>query len=544
MDALIQKIKLFDDVTLRDIAGPSIVSAVRESYQTDSQSVLAEIICMEHGTSILDKLRIRDNIIDVSSKSDIESLANAVGINFSNRIQTAHKLHTYFRSYTESKSIVFAEWLLLPSEYCKKSLIDERNDRETITIRHGQDAVLKGYLHGYQKNVKDQIQQKLKHSGARAMVQMPTGSGKTYTALEAAVDTLREPFYRSFVVWFVHSNELAEQALQSFKSLWQIKGDRELDVLRLFSTFVPDFDKSPMGGVVFASYDIVSSILNNPNDQRHGQIKSLIGRTEFVIVDEAHSGAAETYSECIHEFVKDRKTRLLGLSATPFREDDQVEGELMSLFDGTLISLRDNENNVIDDPVLYLQKLGFLSSIKVITLETNIVCTQNNENGMLKELASDGIRNEKILKQINTAVEVGDQTLVFACTKDHVKALYILCKKEGLNVAFITGDVPQATRLKILDDFKEGVINVLINLEILSTGIDIPSLNRLIMTRPVRSPILYSQMVGRALRGPLNGGNACNTIVNVLDNLNHFPGINGLFNSFSTRWERTNADLL
>ena len=94
MDALIQKIKLFDDVTLRDIAGPSIVSAVRESYQTDSQSVLAEIICMEHGTSILDKLRIRDNIIDVSSKSDIESLANAVGINFSNRIQTAHKLHT------------------------------------------------------------------------------------------------------------------------------------------------------------------------------------------------------------------------------------------------------------------------------------------------------------------------------------------------------------------------------------------------------------------------------------------------------------------
>ena len=155
MDALIKKIKLFDDVTLRDIAGQSIVLAVNESYQTDSQTVLAEIICMEHGTSILDQPRIRDNIIDVSSENDIESLAEAVGINFSNRIQTAHKLQTHFRTFTESKSIVFAEWLLLPAEYCKKSLTDYRNDRETITIHHGQDAQLKGYLHHYQKNVKD-----------------------------------------------------------------------------------------------------------------------------------------------------------------------------------------------------------------------------------------------------------------------------------------------------------------------------------------------------------------------------------------------------
>jgi len=544
MDALIKKIKLFDDVTLRDIAGQSIVLAVNESYQTDSQTVLAEIICMEHGTSILDQPRIRDNIIDVSSENDIESLAEAVGINFSNRIQTAHKLQTHFRTFTESKSIVFAEWLLLPAEYCKKSLTDYRNDRETITIHHGQNAQLKGYLHHYQKNVKDQIQQSLTQPGARAMVQMPTGSGKTYTALEAAVDTLRAPFYSSFVVWFVHSNELAEQALQSFKSLWEIKGDRDLDVLRLFNTFVPDFDKSPMGGVVFASYVIVSSILNSPNDHRHSQIKSLIERTEFVIVDEAHSGAAETYSECIHKFVADRKTRLLGLSATPFQQDAQVEEELMSLFDRTLISLRDNEQNVLADPVLYLQQQGFLSRIEVITLETQTLCKQKNETGMLKELASDGIRNEKILKQINAAVEVGDQTLVFACTRDHVIALYILCKKEGINVEFIIGDVPQTKRLKILDDFKKGVVNVLINLDILSTGIDIPSLNRLIMTRPVKSPILYSQMVGRALRGPLNGGNACNTIVNVLDNLDYFPGINGLFNSFSTAWGPNNADLL
>ena len=85
---------------------------------------------------------------------------------------------------------------------------------------------------------------------------------------------------------------------------------------------------------------------------------------------------------------------------------------------------------------------------------------------------------------------------------------------------------------------------MLINLEILSTGIDIPALNRLIVTRPVKSAILYSQMVGRALRGPKNGGNKYNTIINVLDNLDFFPDISLLYNSFSAAWDKTNDHIL
>ena len=70
----------------------------------------------------------------------------------------------------------------------------------------------------------------------------------------------------------------------------------------------------------------------------------------------------------------------------------------------------------------------------------------------------------------------------------------------------------------------------------LSTGIDLPKVDRLICTRPVGSAILYSQMIGRALRGPKNGGNKKNTVVNINDNLVNFPSAAHVYNSFKNNF--------
>jgi len=544
MQALIQKIKQFDDLTLRDIAGPSIVKAVSDSYSTGLKSVLAEIICMEFGTSILGEPKIRSNIIDVTDEIGIQDLAEIVGLSFTSHAVTANKLQEHFSVFSVERSKQFVRWMGLGEDYHTTLAQDNRTDYETVKINHGQEVKLKGYLHGYQKNIKDQIRLNMRASGSRAMVHMPTGAGKTYTALEVIVDQLRQPFFNNFIVWIVNTNELAEQALQSFKSLWEIKGDREIDCFRLWNIFTPKFEDYPNGGVVFASYDLMASILKKREHKHFRQIDYLAERTNYLIVDEAHGAVAETYSDCIHTFIRDQKTQLLGLTATPDREDDVIDNELKRVFDKTLIEIRDSDNHKINDPIRYLQDRGYLAKVNVKTLESNAICVGQTEDQILKALAIDAQRNELILNQIQTAVDEGDQTLVFACTKDHVIALFILCKKAGINVSFIIGDVSQTERLSILEDFKSKKINVLINLEILSTGIDIPALNRLIVTRPVKSAILYSQMVGRALRGPKNGGNEYNTIVNVLDNLDFFPDISLLYNSFSAAWDKTNDHIL
>jgi superfamily II DNA or RNA helicase len=537
MRKLISLISKFDDVTLRRIAGNDVVKAVEQSYRTEIKSALAEIICLELGSKVLDNKEVRLNIIDGASAREIDGLAELADINGCGMVEKATKLQDHFRNYSISKSKIFASWLSLSEEYSKKPQVDSRVEAEKITIEYGQQVRLKGYLHSYQKNVKDQIQQKLKTPGSRVMVQMPTGSGKTYTALETMIDTLRAPFYHGFVVWIVNTNELAEQALQSFKALWQVKGDREIDCFRLFNKFSPNFESYSKGGVVFASYDIIESALKSSQDFKSKKLKNLLERTEYLVVDEAHSAIAETYEDCIRLFINDNKTRLLGLSATPFREDDAIEKQLLSLFHSRLISIKDDENNPINDPIKHLQQHKYLANVDVVTLNSDVVCDKKDEASVLNELASDSSRNFMIVEQIKTAVNDGDQTLVFACTKQHVLALYILCKKENLNVGFITGDVPQVQRLKLIEDFQAGILNVLINLDILSTGIDIPALDRLVITRPVKSAILYSQIVGRALRGPLNGGNERNKIVNVLDNIDYFPSIDHLFKSFSNAWE-------
>jgi superfamily II DNA or RNA helicase len=67
-------------------------------------------------------------------------------------------------------------------------------------------------------------------------------------------------------------------------------------------------------------------------------------------------------------------------------------------------------------------------------------------------------------------------------------------------------------------------------------GIDVPNVQKLIITRPIASRIQYSQILGRALRGPRNGGNAKNTVVNVRDNLKNYPEANMLYEWFAQEY--------
>ena len=67
-------------------------------------------------------------------------------------------------------------------------------------------------------------------------------------------------------------------------------------------------------------------------------------------------------------------------------------------------------------------------------------------------------------------------------------------------------------------------IRVLTNYNVLTQGFDAPEVRAVYVTRPTFSPNLYQQMIGRGLRGPLNGGSDEVLIVNVADNLEKYGG--------------------
>jgi len=536
MQRAIEILRGIDAMTLRELVGPTIVSAVEAVKPADMERQLAEILVLKHGTRLLDDEKVRLTIIASVPQTDAVHLARVAGISYDSPLDLYSKLGKFFKSNAVSKSAKLVEGLRLSDAFRKQVKTETRSGSVKITSEYGATAKLKGYLHPYQKTVKDQVTRQCLEPGNRQiMVQMPTGAGKTYTALETVVDVLRSRSKPQYIVWIVNSNELAEQAFEAFCGLWKVKGDREIYAYRFYSQLGPEILNSDTG-VVFASFATYHSILANSNHPLRPALEEFRRNTSVVIVDEAHSSTAETYHDSIASFLQNAEIKLVGLTATPGRNAPEQVDSLVELYERNLVQLQDESGRVPDDPVAYLQRQGYLAEIEPTCLETGIDVQARDEGSARGELASNASRNQKILEQIELAHEQGESTLVFSCTLDHVYALKILCESKNIPCRLIVGATESVERVKILDGFRNGDFKILINYDILSTGVDLPNIDKIIVTRPVGSPILFSQILGRALRGPKNGGNASNKVVTLIDNIRNFDSPQLLFQLYWESW--------
>ena len=138
---------------------------------------------------------------------------------------------------------------------------------------------------------------------------------------------------------------------------------------------------------------------------------------------------------------------------------------------------------------------------------------------------------------VSAAVEQakqGSQCIVFACGVDHAKLLSALVGLSGVPSCCVTGDMRHATRLRAIDGFRKGFFRVLTNYGILSTGFDVPSVGVVVIARPTSSIVLYSQMIGRGLRGPKVGGKSECLVIDVVDNIQGFGSDAEIYNYFAT----------
>lgn len=538
MATLLEYLRKFDTPTLELLAGSTIVKAVRSVYDTNRGSALARLVADKFGVTALSDPRIRSAALDSVSAAKAREFCSQKHIHVRSGELPQAVVHSYFRGgFSLKKSAELVELLELPDEYRRTTEVELREPSEFLQAIASESATrrLRGFLHPYQKRVKNQLNAAVFEHVSRVMVQMPTGSGKTATALESAVDLFRSPYEKRFVVWLVNSNELAEQALETFRSIWSQKGDHPLWIYRCFGGFDPEFQWE-IGGFVFASFQSLRNPLVDSSHPRHAVIWRLVKSTDLLVVDEAHASVAETYEETVRAFVDAGSARLVGLSATPARNDGEATRALSRLYTGQLIRVTDEHQVLVPDVVGYLQEEGYLARVRIEELESGVTEEGIDEGGVCRALAENPARNELILKQIERAQQLEDPTLVFSCTKDHVFALVALCRSKQIPVDFIVGETSMAMRNKILEKFRNGNLGILINFGILSTGVDLPNLRRLIVTRPVASPIEFSQIIGRALRGPKNGGNRENVVVSIRDNLLNFPDPNYVFQSFANEF--------
>lgn len=138
---------------------------------------------------------------------------------------------------------------------------------------------------------------------------------------------------------------------------------------------------------------------------------------------------------------------------------------------------------------------------------------------ILKRLAEQEKRTIAILLKIEELVKYHSRIIVFASTVEHSDLLAVTLRARGYNAQSITGQTQSSARQRIINDYKgnSAMPSILCNYGVLTSGFDAPRTSAAVIARPTKSLVLYSQMVGRAIRGHKAGGNNKAIIYTVVD---------------------------
>lgn len=412
-------------------------------------------------------------------------------------------------------------------------------------------------LHDFQDFIKRKTSNfLLNNNNTKLMIQLPTGAGKTALAMHSIYDFLRVSEEENpLIVWMAHTDELCEQAIESFQIGWKGAGTKEVNLLRLWGGTIKnikrdlaDMPKGPIFAV--ASFQTANSMIKTNKESVFELFIKIRKKNCLLVVDEAHMALAETYNEAI-ELFKGRNSKIIGLTATPGRHgiDEDTDGtkKLADYFEMNILNL--NEFCQGKTPIKYLQDRKILSKVERLVLQTNheinftakelkqLESTHILSDKKLKESGDDPERTRLVIDQIWKLVEQEKKILVFAPSKNSSETYAALLKTKGVEAASVTGETSFSNRTRAVKDFSTGDIDVLINFGVFTTGFDDPKIDCVLIARPTFSVVLYSQMVGRGLRGPENNGTESCLLVDVIDNISNQPDIEVACDYFKNEWE-------
>mgnify|MGYP003293746906 CR=1 FL=1 len=155
----------------------------------------------------------------------------------------------------------------------------------------------------------------------------------------------------------------------------------------------------------------------------------------------------------------------------------------------------------------------------------------------LELIGKNRSRNTAIMGKLRELAVNQVPTIVFACSVNHAKLLSFMLSLENIPNALVLGEMNSVDRANAISSFKDrnNPTNILINYEVLTTGFDSTNIKCVFITRPTQSIVLYSQMLGRGLRGPMMGGNAECLLVDIKDNLGRYDA-DMAFSHFDAYW--------
>ena len=331
-------------------------------------------------------------------------------------------------------------------------------------------------LRSYQQEALANSKRKFDQGITRQLIALPTGTGKTVVF----ANLLRHHGIEKKLLVLVHRRELAEQAFKKLRAANPgIKIGTEMGQDEAWRA-----DQIVIAGVQTIGTTNGAARLRRFDPNEFGAI----------VCDEAHHAIASTYMRVFDHFclfAEDNKKLLLGVTATPVRSDGRgLNGAFQEI--------------VHKMSILEAITQGWLCDLKAYRIRTNIdldaVRAYRDGDFVESELGTainTPLRNSRIVRNW---LELGEnrKTVVFCVTVQHARDLAAAFKSEGVNADCVWGEDPE--RAAKLDRHKRGDLTVLTSCGVLTEGYDDWQISCILLARPTKSELLFTQMIGRGTR--------------------------------------------
>ena len=318
--------------------------------------------------------------------------------------------------------------------------------------------------HGIQQRALSALKETRLHEFTAGLVVLATGLGKTWLS---AFDS--ENFER--VLFVAHREEILAQAQETFR---RVRPHARFG-------FYTGNEKDLHADVLFASIQTLG---------RSGHLRKFEPSAfDYIVVDEFHHAAAPTYRTLIDHFTP---KFFLGLTATPERTDG---GDLLALCQENLVFRCDLFEGISEDllsPFKYFgiaddvdyEQIPWRSSFFDEKALTQALATQQRAQNAFEQYRA---RNVK-------------KTIGFCCSISHADFMATFFKERGLRAVAIHSGGSSAPRTTALEQLKSGDLDIVFSVDMLNEGVDIPSVDSVLMLRPTESTIIWLQQFGRGLR--------------------------------------------
>lgn len=318
------------------------------------------------------------------------------------------------------------------------------------------------------------------HPDGNPVVEACVGAGKSMMVAMIAQRAMQE-YPGTRIVVIVPSKELLVQNVQELYTVWPEAS------AGIYSAAV---GRKQLG------YDLTYATIGSIYKQA-----AVMGRVDLILADECH-GIATSDTGMWRKLISDLRlygspARVVGLTGTPFRGNGVwlTHGE-DPLF--THVCTRVTIKELLD--------LGFLSPLTTVPTETHIdtssVRTVAGDYN-LQDLAKVSDKDEVVQAACDEIVVMGaprKKWLVFAVNVSHAEHVCAALLQRGVPTAVVTGDTPAATRDAAIAAYRRGDLRCLVNVSVLTTGFNVRDIDFLVLLRATKSPVLYVQILGRALR--------------------------------------------